>query len=98
MTSRFTNANPNVQACLTEAQPRRMIMDETKVQLLVGLSTYHDPDPRKVYERVTQVLAAHYAGTAMVNLLEGDRLRYYLVVSDIPELCAITTLPLQDTF
>jgi hypothetical protein len=76
----------------------RTKMDQRKVQLLVELSTFHDPDPRKIYARVADVVAAHYSGTAMVNLLDGESLQYHLVVSDIPELCALTTLPLQDTF
>lgn len=98
MTRRSQLVPKTAESCEDQISPVRTKMDDTKVQLLVELSTFHDPDPRKVYARVTEVLAAHYAGTAMVNLLEVDKLRYHLVVSDIPELRAITTLPLQDTF
>lgn len=65
---------------------------------VVALSTFFDPDPRVVYARIVSVLAAHYSGTAMLNLLEGARLRYHYVVSDVLELRALTSLPLQDTF
>lgn len=73
-------------------------LDEAMMREVLALSTYYDPDPRTVYARIVNAVAAHYAGTAMVNLLEGDLLRYHLVVSDIPELRAVSTLPLEDTY
>ena len=73
-------------------------LNESMLREVLELSTFFDPDPRAVYARIVDDVAAHYSGTAMLNLLEGDRLRYHYVMSDIPALRTLTTLPLQDTF
>jgi hypothetical protein len=52
---------------------------------LIELSTYYHPDPALIFRRVLQAVSAQYGDTmAMINLLEGDRIRYRDIVNPHP--------------
>ncbi len=70
-----------------------------KQQALVDLCGFHDPDPAVVFQRVLEVMAAEYGGTmAMINLLDGDVVRFRAVVNPHPLMTRYSSLALPHTY
>lgn len=66
---------------------------------LVAISTFYDTDPAAVFRRVLEIIAGHYAGTmAMINLLDGDSMRFREVVNPHRLLRRARSLLLSETY
>ena len=74
-------------------------MTSEQQQALLGLSAFYHEDPAQVFRRVLEVIGAQYDGTmAMVNLFDGDRVRYRDVINPHPIFRRYRSAPLGDTY
>jgi len=68
-------------------------------QALLELSGFYNADPAVVFQRVLEVMAAEYSGTmAMINLLDGDQVRFRAVVNRHPLMRRSSSLALSNTY
>jgi len=68
------------------------------LRALVELSAYYDPDPGAVFRRVLDAVTSQYGETmAMINLLDGDRIRYRAALHLDPRLEG-TAIELRDSY
>lgn len=74
-------------------------MNQQKQDVLYRLSIFYDPDPAVIFQRVVEAIVEVYGNTmAMVNVLEGERVRYRAVMNPHPLLKRLGSLHLRDTF
>jgi hypothetical protein len=68
-------------------------------EALYQLSLRIDPDPEVLFQEIVELIARFYDNTmAMINLLEGDCVRFRKIVNARPALEGMVTLALQNTF
>jgi len=68
-------------------------------EALIAISTYYHPDPGQVFQRIVDRIAVQYGGTmAMINLVDGDRVRYRAVTNPHPALCDLDSVALTHTY
>jgi hypothetical protein len=66
---------------------------------LIELSTYFEPDPSAIFQRVLGAISALYGGTmAMINLVDRERVRFHAISEPHPTLMEIEFLPLSETY
>lgn len=73
-------------------------MNQQMQNILLELSVCHDPEPEVIFRRIVQAIADIYGGPmALINLVEGERLRFRAVVNPHPKF-QNKTITLQATF
>lgn len=66
---------------------------------VVEISAFYDPDPAAVFERVLEAVVDRYGPTtAMINLVDGDRVRYRAALNLPRLLRRAGSLALGDTY
>jgi hypothetical protein len=66
---------------------------------LIELSAQFDPDPAAIFQRVLSAVSALYGGSmAMINLVDGEHVRFRAISEPHPALESIDFLPLSDTY
>lgn len=73
-------------------------MTPEMVETLYRVSLLYAPEPETIYRQIVEAVAQTYGGTmAMMNLVEGNCLRFRTVVNVHPAFAQITTLEMQAT-
>ena len=66
---------------------------------LLTLSTFYHPEPEEVFQRILELITQQYGQTmAMINLQEGERLRYRAAANLHPALRGLDSLELERTY
>ena len=66
---------------------------------LLDLGTYYDASPERVFQRILELVTRQYGQTmAMINLQDGERVRYRAAVNLHPALAHLDTVALERTF
>ncbi len=74
-------------------------MSERMQQVLLDLSTFFDPSPTVIFRRILAAIVAVYGDTmAMVNLVEGDVVRFHAVANPRPRVRVGGTLTIRHTY
>jgi hypothetical protein len=66
---------------------------------LSQLSTYYDARPEAVFQRILEILTQQYGPTmAMINVQDGERIRYRAAVNVHPALHGMDSIALENSY